>query len=102
MARELMRPDVATAGERLVREVRQILPGDLEQSRKPRKFVEKADNFWTIKMQPRDQSYYITLRGKPHIYSDSSFEMKSEMGSYSRFYLRNTSEVSEALRLKGK
>lgn len=97
--RQTMRPQMAAIGERLLNAVRARFPGNLEQSkRKPHKFVEKP-NFWTIKIQPRDESYYVTVRGKPHLYRDSPFKIKSEMATYSRFYVRAESEIPEALRL---
>jgi hypothetical protein len=100
---EMTTADAIETGERLLEGVRRRFPGDLDQlADKPRKFVERPDNFWTVMIQPREQNYYITVRGKPERYQGSSFEVKSEMGSYSRFYLRHTGEVEEAARLISK
>jgi hypothetical protein len=93
-------PELTDVAEELLKAVRQRFPGDLQRLiKKPRKFVNTPDNFWTILIQPRDRSFYITIRGKPENYVSNVFTLKTEMASYSRFYLKQKSEVSEALRL---
>ena len=101
LSRKLLPLAVAETGEHLLMCIRQGFPGDLQQidARACRKFVETPDNFWTVTIQPVDESYYFTIRGRPQSYKSSSLQIKSERGSYSRFKIRYRTEVPEALRL---
>ena len=86
-------------GETLLREVRKHFRGSLRYYERSGKYVESPDNFWTVRIQPRDQSLRITLRGRPESFRVSKLELKPDMGSYSAFKLSSVSGIPEAVSL---
>jgi hypothetical protein len=93
-------PDpLARIGIEMVKRVRQSFNGSFERAENGR-FINRPDNFWTIKIQPRDQSYIITVRGYPHEFKDvRSLEIKDDRSGYSRFKLRTPSQFEDAWRV---
>lgn len=64
------------------------------------KFVEAPDNFWTVKIQPRDASLLLTVRGKPERYHQfASLDVKPDQNGYSRFKLSSTRQLPLVLQL---
>ena len=97
--RSLMPPSLSRIGLRIVEAIRKHCPhGNLIRDKSGR-YVERSDNFWTIKPQPKDGSFVITVRGKPDRFRSTIIQVKKDRSSYSRFKVSAESEVEEAIRL---
>lgn len=91
--------DLKTLGKNFISEVRKHFNGDLKPSDSG-KFIESPDNFWTVKIQPRDKSLRITVRGIPsHFRGIQKIILKDDMAGYSSFKLINVSEIEEAIKI---
>jgi len=87
-------------GTELLREVRSQFPGDLAFYPKSGKYVQAPDNFWTIRPQPRDGSFRITVRGKPDSFTTTrSLELKPDMTGYSSFKVKRPSQIEDLIRV---
>ncbi len=87
-------------GTQLLRTVRDRYPGVLRFSSKSKKFVETPDNFWTVRIQPRNQSLRITVRGRPHEFSAfPTIELAPDMAGYSAFKLSSARQLPDLIRL---
>lgn len=93
-------PNLKDFGVELLRKVRAVFPGDLVFHAKSGKYVQAPDNFWTIRPQPRDESFRITVRGKPESFSNAgSLQIKPDMGSYSSFKVERPSQIDDLIRV---
>ena len=93
-------PNLKDFGTALLREVRCQFPGDLAFYPASRKYVQAPDNFWTIKPQPRDHSFRITVRGKPESFAPvRSLELKPDMPGYSCFKMKRCTQIEELIRV---
>jgi hypothetical protein len=93
-------PHLKDFGVELLRQVRAVFPGDLAFYARSGKYVETPDNFWTIRPQPRDGSFRITVRGKPESFSNiGSLNIKPDMGSYSAFKVERPSQLEDLIRV---
>lgn len=93
-------PNLKDLGVELLREVRAGFPGDLAFYPTSGKYVQAPDNFWTIRPQPRDQSFRITVRGRPETFSNAgSLHIKADMGSYSSFKIEGASQIEDLIRV---
>ena len=87
-------------GEEFLRRVRAEFRGDLRFFPRSGKYVESPDNFWTVRPQPRDRSFRITVRGRPEEFSETgSLIVRPDMGSYSSFKLRTRDEIEDAIKV---
>lgn len=87
-------------GTELLHEVRTLFPGDLAFYPKSGKYVQAPDNFWTIRPQPRDGSFRITVRGKPESFTATrSLELKADMTGYSSFKVERPSQIEDLIRI---
>jgi len=87
-------------GSKLLKTVRQHFKGELIYKETSRKFVESPDNFWVVKIQPRDRSLRLTVRGVPNKFPDDiKFEIKPDMSGYSTFKISQISEIKDAVRV---
>lgn len=93
-------PNLRDFGAELLRKVRAVFPGDLAFYPTSGKYVQAPDNFWTIRPQPRDQSFRITVRGRPEVFSNAgSLQIKPDMGSYSSFKVERPSQIEDLIRV---
>lgn len=93
-------PNLKDFGEELLSKVRAVFPGDLAFYPTSGKYVQAPDNFWTIRPQPRDRSFRITVRGRPEAFSNAgSLQIKPDMGSYSSFKVERPSQIEELIRV---
>lgn len=93
-------PNLKDFGTELLREVRSQFPGDLAFYSASGKYVQAPDNFWTIRPQPRDGSFRITVRGKPDSFTATrSLELKPDMTGYSSFKVERPSQIEELIRV---
>lgn len=91
--------DLRSAGMRLLAKVREEFKGYFQRTNTGR-YVNRENNFWTVKVQPRDRSLRITLRGYAHEFGDSGgIEVKDDMRGYSSFKLTSLSELEAAYRM---
>jgi hypothetical protein len=88
------------AAQKLLEGVRSTNPGDLKKGKRLN-FSNTPDNFWYVIVQPRAQSVSITVRGLPEHFQPSTLELKVDRPGYTRFSLRKTDDVGEALRIIG-
>lgn len=87
-------------GTELLREVRAHFPGDLAFYPSSGKYVQAPDNFWTIRPQPRDGSFRITVRGKPEAFTATrTLELKPDMTGYSSFKVERPSQIEDLIRI---
>jgi hypothetical protein len=92
--------EIHALGEGLLNEVRRRFGGRLLFYPLSGKYVESPDNFWTIKVQPRDKSLRITVRGRPEQFNvPDSIELKADMTGYSSFKVRTLDQLGAALSL---
>lgn len=90
--------DVQLAGNYILENVRKFYNGDLQRG-KQRNFTERPDNFWAVRVQPRDDSLVVTVRGEPDRFSSTLLDLKPDQHGYTRFKVRNAREAEEALRI---
>jgi len=84
-------------GTAILQAVRTDFPGELKLSPSG-KYVETPDNFWTIRPQPRDQSFRITVRGRPDSFGNpKSVVLKHDMSGYSSFKVSNLSQIEDLI-----
>lgn len=87
-------------GTKLLQAARSKYPGDLTFYEASGKYVEAPDNFWTIRPQPRDESFRITVRGRPESFkAPATLELKPDMTGYSSFKVERIGQVEEFLRV---
>jgi hypothetical protein len=97
---QLLPSNLKDFGAELLREVRSQFPGDLAFYPASGKYVQAPDNFWTIRPQPRDGSFRITVRGKPDSFTITrSLELKPDMTGYSSFKVERTSQIEDLIRV---
>jgi hypothetical protein len=93
-------PGLRDVGNLLLDQVRRRWAGELGLTQTPRKYVERPDNFWTVKIQPRVGTLALTVRGEPHELSPfSALVLKADQAGYSRFQIRSTDEVDDVIAL---
>lgn len=87
-------------GTKLLRTVRQEFLGELRFFPKSGKFVESPDNFWTIRIQARDLSFRITVRGRPESFGKLRLiSLKPDMTGYSSFKLSSPDQLDEFIQV---
>lgn len=92
-------PGLIRAGAELLARVRQEFGGYLQVSGSGR-YINREDNFWTVKVQPRDGSLAITVRGVPRSFPDlPDLEIKPDRSSYSRFKIESEAQFESAWRV---
>lgn len=88
---------VQTLGEAFLNEVRRHFKGTLKPSKSGR-FIERPDNFWTVKLQPRDKSLAITVRGYPRDFRvPDAIDLKADRTGYSRFKVERMEDIPGAV-----
>jgi hypothetical protein len=93
-------PALRELGTAFLQSVRKHFPGSLAFHPRSQKFVESPDNFWTVRIQPRDRSLRITVRGRPEMFSTTTdVELKADMGSYSNFKIAAMNQIPAAIRI---
>lgn len=88
-------PSLLGLGEELLRRVRRTWPGHL--SLEGVRYVNRPDNFWTVKIQPRDGSLAITVRGNPEKFAETGLGILPDRPGSSRFKVRTVAEVDAAM-----
>jgi hypothetical protein len=87
-------------GRALLAAVRSKYAGDLAFYEASGKYVEAPDNFWTIRPQPRDESFRITVRGRPESFESAlTLQLKPDMTGYSSFKVERIGQVEELIRI---
>ena len=62
------------------------------------RYVNRPNNFWTVKVQPRDQSLRITVRGRHHKFiALDKLGVKPDRTGYSNFKLVSEDQYEQAL-----
>lgn len=90
--------DLRNLGKTLLAKARQLSPGDYFQRTTAGRYVNRPDNFWTVKIQPRDESFRITVRGRPERFEGIRGPViKADQNGYSAFKLSTASELDAAL-----
>jgi hypothetical protein len=87
-------------GERFLSEARKLIPGELNRTPSG-KFVETPDNFWTVRIQPRDKSLRFTVRGKITDFRvPKSIQLSHDRGIYySAFKIGRIEQVEDAIEI---
>lgn len=89
-------PDLVSMAERLLTEIRSRYPGELHEGL-ARKWVNHPENFVALTIQNRDQSFAIHVKGEPDEFTAPTLEIKPDRGSYSRFKLKDESQLHDAI-----
>jgi hypothetical protein len=85
-------------GEDLLRGVRRQYNGWLRFYPPSGKYVEQPDNFWTVKIQRRNKSLRITVRGIPvDFVAPAGIRIVPDMAGYSAFKVCKKDEVDSAV-----
>ena len=93
-------PALVDLGKLLLGEVRKRWPGELQYHPTSKRFVDSPDNFWTVKIQPRDGSLRLTVRGEPaRLRGNGQLDIRPDQRGYSTFKLSRTDEVPEVVAL---
>lgn len=84
-------------GQNLLHQIRQHFSGSLIFTESG-KFIESPKNFWTVKIQPRDVSLAMTVKGRPETFAGiKSIELKDDRPGYSRFKLIKKEQLPEVV-----
>ncbi len=90
--------DLANVGRRLFETARTEFGGYFQRTQIGR-FVNRPNNFWTIKVQPRDRSFRITLRGTPERFRGvTSVAIRPDRNGYSTLKLTRADQLDHVLR----
>jgi len=91
---------LSTFGKQLLETVRATYPGALKYFPKSGKFVETPDNFWTVRIQSRDESFRVTLRGRPDEFvSTGSLQLVPDMTGYSSLKLTSPAQIADLMKI---
>ncbi|MCI0428592.1 MAG: hypothetical protein L0Z46_11305 [Nitrospiraceae bacterium] len=95
---EALTRELAPLGRQLLAEVRRNFRGELKFYPNSGRFVETPDNFWTVKVQPRDQSLLVTVRGLPESFgTPRTVQLGKERSRYSRFKVARPDQLPDAV-----
>ena len=90
--------DLKDLGKSFLRMIRDEFKGELRFHSRSGKYVESPDNFWTVRIQTRDKSLRVTVRGRPESLGTSgSLELANDMSGYSSFKISSVAQLGEAL-----
>jgi hypothetical protein len=91
-------PELHRIGDELLRRVRASHPGDLRYREQSRKYIETPDNCWAVKIQPRDHSLAMTVRGTNESLGalTNGLDVRPDRPGYSRFKISSVSQVTPA------
>lgn len=89
--------ELKEVGEALLLGVRAWHRGSLVYHPKSQKYVESPDNFWTVRIQPRNLDLRITVFGKPEDHTHSALVLKQDLASYSSLLLKGLDDVEDAI-----
>lgn len=91
---------LAELGRALLGAVRDKYEGELRLCPKSGRYVDTPDNFWTIKPQPRDISFRITVRGTPDTFTGvGALQVGPDQTDYSSFKIERVDRVALFKRL---
>jgi hypothetical protein len=91
-------PDLRQLGETLLFEISRHFKGELNYEPRAGKFDETPEIFWTVKIQPDDNSLRITVRGTPDHFPDlKGIDLKVDKFGYSAFIITNKDQVPGAI-----
>jgi hypothetical protein len=90
--------ELCAVGTLLLTEVRKHFVGELKFYPASKKFVETPDNFWVVRIQPRDGSLRVVVYGTPHQHGNyKSIRLVADMGSYSAFKVSSRDQIEDAV-----
>jgi hypothetical protein len=85
-------------GKQLINGIRSLFPGELQFHPKSKKFVESPDNFWVVRIQPRDKSFRIVVYGSPEAHPKyTNISLANDMKSYSAFKLERQAQLLDTI-----
>ncbi len=93
--------DLGLLARSVVQFARALAPtGYLELAGSSGRWVERPNNFWSIKVQPRARSISVTVAGSVADHTQfPDIVLKQDRGSYSRFTMASQGQLSSACRL---
>jgi len=93
-------PDIRSFGEVLLSAVRSHFKGELHYEPRTGKFDETPDIFWTVKIQPRNRSLKITIRGTPDTFKiPPAINLLRDKFGYSAFEISKKEQIAGAVSL---
>ena len=87
-------------GKKLLEHSKSLSPnGKLEYFEKSKMYLQMPERSWSIKIQHKDHSLAINLRGLPSCFKDlKNLKMTKARRSFSRFKLTNQDQLEDALK----
>ena len=90
-------PELHRIGSKLLAGVRAKSAGRLTYYETSGRYVDTPDNFWTVKIQPRDRSLRITVRGTPkQLPNPPELTITPDRASYSTLKITSVAQVNAA------
>ncbi|MCW5629517.1 MAG: hypothetical protein KIT47_11690 [Rhodoferax sp.] len=87
--------NLAELGRAVLEAVRSRYAGELRFYQKSGRYIDTPDNFWTIKPQPRDVSFRITVRGTPDSFSGvGGLQVGADQTGYSSFKIERLDQIA--------
>ncbi|MBI1275727.1 hypothetical protein GC177_07120 [bacterium] len=92
--------EVQQLGKKLLNQVRAAYNAPLKQQPTDQyRFSQTGDNFWSVRIQKRDKSLLVTLRGTAETLGSTSLKLEKDRPGFSKVKLTNAKEVDEAAKL---
>lgn len=89
--------ELAEAGKEILNAMRSVHGGYFQRTRVGR-FVNRPNNFWTVKIQPRDRSLRFTVRGNPERFrGDRDLKVYPDRHGYSTFKVTKPSQINAVI-----
>jgi hypothetical protein len=92
--------EIEQAGKKLLSSVRAVYAAPLKQQPTDKyRFSQTKDNFWSVRVQKRDKSLLVTLRGTVDKIGPTSLKLEKDRAGFSRVKITSTKEADELAKL---
>ena len=96
---QLLPRTLAQAGKDLLDHMRSEFQGYFQRTTSGR-YVNRPNNFWTVKVQPQDVSLRFTVRGNPQRFTSvSGIRVQPDRNGYSTFKVSSATNMPAALQI---
>ena len=97
---ELNDDSLAAAGREIIRRVRSEHPGFLDRRPRSGRHINRPENFFALKVQPRDGSLRFAVYGQPRRFEqDPELPLFADQQSYTGFKVISEAQVDAAVRV---
>lgn len=90
--------EIEYIARQLLEFARKLHPGGyLDFNPNQKLYIERPENFWAVKFQPRNRSLFVELKGLPSNYKDiRKIKLKEYMRCYSSFIINREEQLEDA------